>query len=1021
MYTTYQNEITGDGASATESLLSEFKAFPNQDRRTTSVDTVSLTSNVEIERNTTTSLGYVNNPLERDFSRVPAYIEGSNSPPLFGYVMRDLANRFLAPSSAQQSRRQLLKEQFAPSKILVACPRANEVLSQIKEEDLTTVDSKKELIKSLGYGIGKSFLVETIFNGHDAIPMDSDTGILQGDVAESTDILLAVLDPAAGQENSVISSVLEKLIRSGSIEYATFRISGSIPKQYLFYDISKKRGVVEMQGVEASKMFLAAGYKLQVLSSSHVPTDGLNPFGPNTLLKNVEDVKGFLTFGSDLAKKAEFTHLSKIVSKNLTLLSQNTDKPMTFHSVLFATRSLDLAIPSRKAFLDLNGMTNDFILDVEKDGVPLPDCTTSTLKYSRNKDRHFKITCFGASFTMDERHKTTEVDESTISAELWYSHQNYSLSEAICLKCTKSSINNNEQSVTESECRSRFPYPSVANSPPQSSHYQRKGKRNPNLVAIELKGINQNAVNTFLARFKAFSGSLGLDYFPNFVRSTYLEMKDDDREWWKVWDDFIEDGAYQRYRGSNQCDLSSNGEEDNSTHYRGNQMSRMFCFDYDRPNCLGSKQTSVHLFDHTRRFISHSSRQNERWVTYITLIDGTEESETLAAGLDLPLRNFLQRLRDQMTGDEWSETVITVFSQDVEEPILFLKAGADEIQLLKDQQSLYTSDLHMIMRSILNNGVTESLFHTDLAPERLTSKAYAFGAEKTVEKNTSTNESEVVTPPSILSFYADIPKEHKLKLVKPSTEQIMKRAKVFKGCSCATTRSHWAPCDVHPWERRRFDDRETFILVDCPGQPLHLEIKIGENQQLLKRSSSKRAISKMYDVEKINIVFLEIDSASQQYADRHFPKTRELLKEYRIKQSGETEYDCMDGICSAEFTHGSLVGANSIPNQVAALSGCITATTEDLCGFDLINEMGFPAVVENRGKLCDDTGSIHYGFRFQTAQLAMNVSYWCPDRDLSVTKTPWLFGVSDSKGYINFFGEEFCYNHSPYVTQGTST
>jgi len=29
-----------------------------------------------------------------------------------------------------------------------------------------------------------------------------------------------------------------------------------------------------------------------------------------------------------------------------------------------------------------------------------------------------------------------------------------------------------------------------------------------------------------------------------------------------------------------------------------------------------------------------------------------------------------------------------------------------------------------------------------------------------------------------------------------------------------------------------------------------------------------------------------------------------------------------------------------------------------------------------------------------------------------------VVGVSDSKGYINFFGEEFCYDHSPYVTQG---
>ncbi len=359
-----------------------------------------------------------------------------------------------------------------------------------------------------------------------------------------------------------------------------------------------------------------------------------------------------------------------------------------------------------------------------------------------------------------------------------------------------------------------------------------------------------------------------------------------------------------------------------------------------------------------------------------------------------------------MTADEWSKTVITIFSQDVKEPILFLKAGANERRLLKEQNFLHTSDLHLIMRSIMNDGLTGRF------SEKTSSKAYPVRAETTLDKNTS-NGAEVVTPPSILSFYADIPKEDKFKLIKPSTERTTKRAKVFPGCSCATNKRPWALCNVHPWEMERSDVRENFILVDCPGQPLHLEINIVANEMKLKRSSRNRAISKMTNAEKINIIFLEIDSASQQYADRHFPKTRELLKKYRIKKTGETEYDCMDGICSAEFPHSSLVGANSIPNQVAALSGCISSTADDLCGF--------LSVVDNQGKICNDAGSVHYGYRFQTAQVAMNLSYWCLDRDISVTKTPWLFGVSDSKGYINFFGEEFCYNHSPYVTQGKLT
>jgi hypothetical protein len=47
-------------------------------------------------------------------------------------------------------------------------------------------------------------------------------------------------------------------------------------------------------------------------------------------------------------------------------------------------------------------------------------------------------------------------------------------------------------------------------------------------------------------------------------------------------------------------------------------------------------------------------------------------------------------------------------------------------------------------------------------------------------------------------------------------------------------------------------------------------------------------------------------------------------------------------------------------------------------------------------------------------------AYWCPPRDKKALKTTWLLGVTDARGYINFFGEEFCYESSPYVTQGNA-
>jgi len=237
----------------------------------------------------------------------------------------------------------------------------------------------------------------------------------------------------------------------------------------------------------------------------------------------------------------------------------------------------------------------------------------------------------------------------------------------------------------------------------------------------------------------------------------------------------------------------------------------------------------------------------------------------------------------------------------------------------------------------------------------------------------------------------------------------MKRAMAVQGCQCATNLVSWIKCDRHHWNNAKDNNKkEHYILVDCPGQPIHLEIKVAHDKDLVRRSIIKREKSALTHLNKINIMFLELDSVSLEYADRHFPKTRELLKRYRIKPNDKMEYECIDGICSAEFPHTSLVGANSIPNQVAALGGCITSTFQELCGF----------VNPEIGLICNDTDMMHYGFRLERIRRSASMAYWCPNRDLEITKTPWLFGVSDLKGYINCFGEEFCYNGSPYVTQG---
>ena len=149
---------------------------------------------------------------------------------------------------------------------------------------------------------------------------------------------------------------------------------------------------------------------------------------------------------------------------------------------------------------------------------------------------------------------------------------------------------------------------------------------------------------------------------------------------------------------------------------------------------------------------------------------------------------------------------------------------------------------------------------------------------------------------------------------------------------------------------------------------------------------------------------------SLQYTDRHLPKTRELLKRYRINRNDGNEFECPYNVCSAEFSFTSLVGANSIPNQVAALNGCINSPADELCGI----------VNTSVGDICNDIKMFHHGLRLETIRPVSRMAYWCPRRDLNLLRMPWLFGRYGHKRLHIFFRRRillrlFSVCHTRYV------
>jgi hypothetical protein len=329
--------------------------------------------------------------------------------------------------------------------------------------------------------------------------------------------LLTVFDPEQGKEENAVSSVME-FIQSGSIQSAIIQISSSSMMMY---------------GIDASQLSLDAGYKLQILSSSHVPTDGLNPYSPNTLLKNRHDIEDFLKFGIDLA------------------MNDNNDNDgigIIFCYYLFVTRGLDLAIPSRKAYLNLTGHGNDNVLHIEKYGIPYLNCPSSlstsgddaTIRFYDNNnkiyvsngnndiyndndntnDEFIEISCFGTKVSINKKSASSRrhVDSNDTTMELWYSHENILLSEAACLKCTKHVMSNDHNQVTTTSnaqvCATRIllnikltlpsSKPTTFNNTTSNSGSKLR-RRRPNLLAIELRGVSQKMLHEYMPRLKSIS------------------------------------------------------------------------------------------------------------------------------------------------------------------------------------------------------------------------------------------------------------------------------------------------------------------------------------------------------------------------------------------------------------------------------------------------------------------------------------------------------------------------------------
>ena len=263
-------------------------------------------------------------------------------------------------------------------------------------------------------------------------------------------------------------------------------------------------------------------------------------------------------------------------------------------------------------------------------------------------------------------------------------------------------------------------------------------------------------------------------------------------------------------------------------------------------------------------------------------------------------------------------------------------------------------------------------------------------------------------PCSVFSFFSDIPQMNRPHW--PEKCPIRKnhdRNVHTSPCFCATNVRDWFDCsNISRKDFRKGIDYNTeqYSLRSCgyehdADQSLELDIHVMKNEQVVKASlaaaeKTKKRLSQQTHISKDeitasfdkqpNIIFLEIDSVSLSFSERHFPKTWSLLQQHKIVSDQDTP-SCPTGWCAGVFNQSSVVGQSSIVNQLAALSGCIQYDDQ---------EEQLHHYTDGSQTHCPSTGTNSLGV----------------DNETGVFRDHWIFDVAKQLGYVSFFGEEFCYD-----------
>ena len=338
---------------------------------------------------------------------------------------------------------------------------------------------------------------------------------------------------------------VESWLKHTTITYIVFPIQATATVQlssvltdeeYAYEQDYTVNKIIDMIGLQAAETLLRSNYKLQLLSSSHY-FDALKEeqyyYGPNALFQNVKQLHRFLYQRITEVLTAEVRHLRK--QRHNLRLTDIDDRVLEvqFHSLIFATQGLDLAIPSRFSYLDVgnhrvckdaNGNRKkkcDPKLHQRAQGDTIfLECPKrhSLIKVEFARGGHRWRDVHDVATKLEKTRGVvidinniwlTENDLATGEIEVWSGHEDPDKTEAFCVKTDKSSL------LPSVACTTRVVPVEQHRLTPASK--KPKPVERPNLLVVMIDPLSRQQRRRSLPNAWALMDLLGFIDFPEYT------------------------------------------------------------------------------------------------------------------------------------------------------------------------------------------------------------------------------------------------------------------------------------------------------------------------------------------------------------------------------------------------------------------------------------------------------------------------------------------------------------------------